>query len=46
MEELSSIHITGNVLLANQYNFRGVSMTNRKPAIQGGLISLISLELI
>ncbi|WP_213066945.1 TorF family putative porin, partial [Acinetobacter baumannii] len=37
MEELSSIHITGNVLLANQYNFRGVSMTNRKPAIQGGI---------
>lgn len=28
--------LTGNVMLASDYTFRGVSQTNRKPAIQGG----------
>jgi uncharacterized protein (TIGR02001 family) len=27
---------TGNVMLATEYNFRGISQTNGKPAIQGG----------
>jgi uncharacterized protein (TIGR02001 family) len=28
--------LTGNVTLASDYTYRGVSQTNRKPAIQGG----------
>jgi uncharacterized protein (TIGR02001 family) len=28
--------LTGNVTLASDYRFRGVSQTNRKPALQGG----------
>ncbi|MFL4393235.1 TorF family putative porin [Acinetobacter pittii] len=31
------LNVSGNVLFATQYNFRGVSMTNRKPTVQGGI---------
>lgn len=33
----SSITVSGNVLFATQYNFRGISVSDRKPAVQGGL---------
>ena len=29
--------ITGIVTLANEYSFRGISQTQRNPAVQGGL---------
>ncbi len=35
--EKSSHTVTGNVTLASQYVFRGLTQTNGKPAVQGGL---------
>ncbi|GAA5177029.1 hypothetical protein GCM10025771_13430 [Niveibacterium umoris] len=32
-----SLAITGNFMLASDYMFRGISVTQRKPAVQGGI---------
>ncbi|MFX9703731.1 TorF family putative porin, partial [Acinetobacter baumannii] len=37
MQNSDFFNVSGNVLFGTQYNFRGVSMTNRKPTVQGGI---------
>ncbi len=37
MEESSAHSISANITLASDYTFRGISQTDEKPAIQGGL---------